>query len=79
MPHALEAKEIYAVLLSRADPGTFHWAVCIAYDKDNAMKLHAKQVRNHWFFEDPPPSETLTKSPIVAAVIKMGTSIEAWQ
>lgn len=74
---ALEPGEIYAVLFSRADPGTFHWAICIASDRDNVLKLHAKQVSNHWFFEDPPPSETLTKSPIVAAVIKMGALIYA--
>lgn len=67
--------EIYAMLFSRAVPGTFHWVIGVGLDSRNVMKLHATQRgASIWFFEYPPPRHDVLQSQTVAAVIKIGMS-----
>lgn len=66
--------EVLAVLFGRAEPGTFHWSICIPISPRHAIKLHAKSVGNdHWFFEsDTLPQEDLESSPIIAVAVRLG-------
>ncbi|KAF4591278.1 hypothetical protein EYR40_009881 [Pleurotus pulmonarius] len=69
----LRADDILAVLYSRGDGETFHWAICIPISTRSAIKLHAKDPGlGHWFFEDPPPEDDLVGSNIVCAAVKIG-------
>ncbi|KAF9495955.1 hypothetical protein BDN71DRAFT_1446886 [Pleurotus eryngii] len=69
----LNVGDILAVLYSRGDGETFHWAICLPISTRNAVKLHAKDPGlGHWFFEYPPPEDDLVGSKIVCAAIKIG-------
>lgn len=69
---ALNVGDILAVLFSRADPDTFHWAICVPLTTKTAAKYHAKGSGGQWWFEDPVPNEDLVGSPIVSAAVKIG-------
>lgn len=71
---SLVVGEITAVLFGRSIPGEFHWSICLPVTQSVAYKLHAKQVGEHWFFEDPLPQHSLLTSASLAADIKIGKS-----
>ncbi|KAF9487286.1 hypothetical protein BDN71DRAFT_664049 [Pleurotus eryngii] len=69
----LNVGDILAVLFSRGDGETFHWAICIATTDKIARKYHAKEpIRDHWFFERPAPSHSILTSRTVCAAVKIG-------
>ncbi|KAH0582213.1 hypothetical protein H2248_011861 [Termitomyces sp. 'cryptogamus'] len=73
MAKSLIVGDILAVLFSRFEEGTFHWAICIPLDDSKAAKYHVRQSHLHWWFEDPVPEHDILVSQTLSAAIKIGS------